>query len=340
MMIKAKLWAYIRSQSERVSYADILAEIDSAESTVTRHLKSLISEWLIKKTKEWRRTFYELSHKAKIHQYFAQDYFLRDVVQYNPDFLKDYIPNETSFFGDEYTHIQHAIKWLQTLSTRDYKKNIRTIELMLTDLSFSSSKLEWNTYSYLDTELLLRSNVQPEWKSELDTQMILNHKYAIQYCLDTKHTDVYSQKFFREVHTLLAKDILHDDDIWVFRDNEVRIGWSTYEPMTSKVQILPEFDLFVEKLNQIKNPYEQSIFILTFIPYFQAFLDINKRTSRISAIAPLVRHWLPILSMLQINKEDYIEAIVAVYELNDTSLLASLYVKNYLLNMKRYLLRE
>jgi len=338
--MEKKLLSYMQWKKDAVAYTDLINFFEASESTVTRYLKKLINKWSITKIKTWRHTFYALSDKTRIQNYFQQDYFLRDVVQYNPDFLRSYIPNETSFFGEHYTYIQEAIKWLQTLTTRDYKKNIRVTELMLIDLSFSSSKLEWNTYSYLDTELLVKSDVEAKGKSSLDTQMILNHKHAIQYCLDTKNTTTYTPKFFREVHALLWTWLLHEDDVGVFRNHEVRIAWSTYEPLSSRIELSGEFDLFVEKLNTIKNPYEQSIFILTFIPYFQAFLDINKRTSRISAISPLVRHGLPILSMLQIDKQDYIAAIISIYELNDTTLLAELYVQNYLLNMKRYIFRN
>jgi Fic family protein len=89
-------------------------------------------------------------------------------------------------------------------------------------------------------------------------------------------------------------------------------------------------------LNSIKNPFEQSLFILVFIPYFQLFLDINKRVSRISANIPLIKNGYEPFSFLQIKERDYINAILAIYELNDVSLMADLFVNNYLLNLDRY----
>jgi Fic family protein len=93
----------------------------------------------------------------------------------------------------------------------------------------------------------------------------------------------------------------------------------------------------LEKLNEIQNPFEQSLFMLVFIPYFQIFLDINKRTSRMSSNLPLLKHNLPLISLLAVEKRTYINAILAVYELNDVSLLRDMFVENYLLNMKRYI---
>ncbi|MDP2091200.1 MAG: hypothetical protein Q8K30_06420 [Candidatus Gracilibacteria bacterium] len=66
-------------------------------------------------------------------------------------------------------------------------------------------------------------------------------------------------------------------------------------------------------------------------------MDINKRTSRIGANIPLIKNGLIPFSFLQIKDRDYINAILAVYELNDVSLMRDLFVNNYLLNMKRYI---
>ncbi|USN58357.1 MAG: Fic family protein [Candidatus Peribacteria bacterium] len=61
----------------------------------------------------------------------------------------------------------------------------------------------------------------------------------------------------------------------------MNIGGSSYTPLSNPFQLEEQFEIFLQKLNEIKNPFEQSLFILVFIPYFQIFMDINKRTSRI-----------------------------------------------------------
>jgi hypothetical protein len=52
---------------------------------------------------------------------------------------------------------------------------------------------------------------------------------------------------------------------------------------------------------------------------------------------PLLKHNLPLISLLAVEKRTYISAILAVYELNDVSLLRNLFVDNYLLNFNRYI---
>ena len=233
--------------------------------------------------------------------------------------------------------IEENYNQIKDISTYDYKKDIRQIENLLIDLSYASSKLEWNTYSYLDTEVLVKYNEEAEWKTKKETQMILNHKNIIKYLIDFRKEIKFDKKTFFEVHEILWKGLLLVDYLWKIRDKEVKIWGSTYIPLDNHFKLEEEFELFLEKLNKIKNPFEQSLFILVFIPYFQIFMDINKRTSRISANIPLIKNWFAPISLLQVKEKDYILAILAIYELNDTSLMRDIFVNNYLLNLERYI---
>ena len=55
---------------------------------------------------------------------------------------------------------------------------------LLIDLSWNSSRLEGNTYSLLETERLLELGEVAEGKNRRETQMILNHKAAIEFIVD------------------------------------------------------------------------------------------------------------------------------------------------------------
>lgn len=332
-----QIFDFIKSKT-KISYTDILQRFPNiAETTVTRNLNKLQKEWRILKTKIWKNTFYEIIWKDFILEYFNKPFFEREKKEYSFDFLGDYIPNETSFLWEKYEILKREYLDKEILSSYDYKQNLRAIENLLIDLSFSSSKLEWNTYSYLDTEILIKYNNSAEWKTQVETQMILNHKNAIKYIIDNKKEIKLSTQDFQNIHILLWKWLLLEDYLWKIRTSEVSIWGSAYTPLENHFQLKEQFELFLQKLNEIKNPFEQSLFILVFIPYFQIFMDINKRTSRISSNIPLIKNWLIPFSFLQINDRQYINAILAVYELNDVSLLRDMFVENYLLNMKRYI---
>jgi len=332
-----QIFDFIKSKT-KISYTEILQNFSKiAESTITRNLNKLQNEWKILKIKVWKNTFYELAWKDYILEYFNKPFFEREKKEYNFDFLGNYIPNKTSFLWEKYEILKKEYLDKEILSSYDYKQNLRAIENLLIDLSFSSSKLEWNTYSYLDTEILIKYNNRAEWKTQVETQMILNHKNAIKYIIDNKKEINLSMQDFQNIHILLWKWLLLEDYLWKIRTSEVNIWSSAYTPLDNHFQLKEQFEMFLKKLNEIKNPFEQSLFILVFIPYFQIFMDINKRTSRISSNIPLIQNWLIPFSFLQINDRDYINAILAIYELNDISLLRDLFVENFLLNMKRYI---
>lgn len=223
------------------------------------------------------------------------------------------------------------------LNTDSFLNNRRLLEISLIDLSFASSFLEGNTYDYVDTEILVKYNEIAKEKTKDDTQMILNHKKCIEYMIHYKKELPFSRRTFFEIHTLLRESLLPRENLGIIRTRVVEIGMSAYTPLDNIYLLGEEFDVFLDKLWKIEDPLEQSIFILVFIPYFQVFLDINKRTSRMSANLPLLKHNMPLISFLAVEKRDYIDAILAIYELHDTSLMARVFTENYLLNMHRYI---
>jgi Fic family protein len=270
-------------------------------------------------------------------EYIRVPFFSREKKSYNPQFLGSYIPNTTSFFTKtQKEKLNNALKDLN-LDTDFFLNNKRLLEITLIDLSFASSSLEGNTYDYVDTEILVKYNEIAKDKAQDDTQMILNHKKCIEYMLYYKKELPYTKRTFMEIHTLLGEKLLPRENLGIIRNRIVEIGASAYTPLDNQYQLEEEFEIFLSKLQEIENPFEQSLFILIFIPYFQIFLDINKRTSRMSANLPLLKHNMPLISLLAVEKRDYIDAILAIYELNDPSLMAELYTNNYLLNMHRYI---
>jgi len=300
-------------------------------TTIYRWLKKLEQAWKIIQVKKW---IYQL--KVLPEDYFDIPVWERKKVIYNPDFLRNYQPNKTYFFSSENLEkLEKVVKDLP-IDTDFYKTNKRFLETLLIDLSFASSYLEWNTYSYLDTELLLKYNEINKEKTKQETQMILNHKKAIEYMIYYKKDLTFTKKTFFELHYLLGDKLLPKSELWIIRNHSVEIGWSTYQPLGDRVTLEKEFEIFLEKLNQIKNPFEKSLFIMVFIPYFQLFSDVNKRLSRIIGNLPLIKYNLPVLSLIQLEKKKYIVWILSVYELNDVSLLQDIWAENYLLNLERY----
>jgi len=319
-------------QKETIKVSDILEVLKIDRTTVYRDFKELERQNEIQEVWKW-------IYKKKLNplNYLQTPFFQRAKKWYNFGFLANYKPNETFFFTPNQQKIlENSISNID-IHTNFYLNNKRLLEITLIDLSFASSYLEWNTYDYLDTEILIKYHEIAKQKSQDDTQMILNHKKCIEYMVFYKKELLFSKQTFFEIHTLLWDWLLPKENLWIIRNKIVEIWASSYSPLDNKFQLEEQFEIFLHKLNQIKNPFEQSLFILVFIPYFQVFLDINKRTSRMSANLPLLKNNLPLISLLAVEKRTYINAILSVYELGDVSLMRDLFVENYLLNMKRYI---
>jgi hypothetical protein len=72
------------------------------------------------------------------------------------------------------------------------------------------------------------------------------------------------------------------------------------------------------------------------LPYLQPFEDVNKRTSRLAANIPLIRHNLCPLSFIDVPQAAYVDAMMGVYELNRVELLRDVFVWAYERSCQQY----
>lgn len=304
-------------------------------TTVFRAVKILFTKKIVLRKRVGRSTFYNYNTK-NIEEYFNRPFFERPEVQYTPSFLREYIPKSSSFF--EKKELDMLLEWNKgtELSTDYLLKNKRLLENLIIDFSYSSSFLEGNSYTYLDTEVLIRYKETAKGKTEEEATMILNHKDAIEYVTMHKNELSFSKKELFSIHTLLGKGLLEKKALGVIRPLPVKIGGSSYTP-SDNMHILEEIlEEFLRKLTLIQNPFEQSLFILVFLPYFQLFEDINKRTARVFCNIPLLKHNLIPFSFLTVEKKKYITALLAIYELNDVTLLKEVFLDAYKKSHERY----
>jgi Fic family protein len=138
------------------------------------------------------------------------------------------------------------------------------------------------------------------------------------------------------LHYLLSDGLVLPQYSGKIRDHGVRISGSTYIPLENPKEIEKQLKRICAKATKIQNPFETGIFLLTHIAYLQAFIDINKRTSRLSANIPLIKSNAVPLSFNDIEKEDYNSAMLAVYELNQVEPLAELFNFSYIRSCQQY----
>ena len=208
---------------------------------------------------------------------------------------------------------------------------------LLIDLSWNSSRLEGNTYSLLDTQRLISAGEAADNKSATEAQMILNHKDAIEFMVNSVDDIGFNRYTILNLHALLSNNLLPDPAAsGRLRSFAVGINQSVYIPLAIPQQIEEMFDLILEKLDQIENPFEQSFFTMVHFPYLQPFDDINKRVSRLAANIPLNRHNLAPLSFVDVPNSTYIQGLIGVYELNRVDLLKDVFMWAYERSAARY----
>jgi hypothetical protein len=256
----------------------------------------------------------------------------RKPVGYNPDFLASYQPNIDHYLTPYELNRLSLIGRTTGVNKPAGSYARQIFDRILIDLSYHSSRLEGNSYSLLETQRLIALGKLADDKSVEEAQMILNHKDAIKFLVEGWKGGPeigFNRYTIFNLHALLAYDFLEPKSCGRLRNIDIGIYSSVFTPLQIPQQIDLQFELILEKVQQIENPIEQAFFILVHIPYLQPFEDVNKRVSRLAANIPLNQHNLSPLSFIDVPHDMYIKGILAVYELNRVELLKDIFLWAY-----------
>lgn len=254
----------------------------------------------------------------------------RPWVGYDHEWLYAYVPGET-YYLPQAVRSHLATIGRSPVAGRPAGTFARDIyERLLVDLSWASSRLEGNTYSRLDTELLLEFGQRADGKDATEAQMILNHKAAIDLLVSLGPELRVSEQLLRGLHARLAENLMrHKAHEGQLRRGEVGITNSKYYPTAVPQLITDCFARIASTAAAIPDPFEQSFFLLVHLPYLQPFNDVNKRTSRLAANIPLIAGNLCPLTFVDVPPQRYAAAILSVYELKRTEPLREVFVQAY-----------
>ena len=348
-----------------VSVQDILEALDEdiARRTLQSHLKRLVEEGRIVKAgaRRWTRYFppvpstvretgaadsrgdgpvgeVPLSKQAvDIRKYVRRPLRSRNPVGYHHGFLDSYRPNRTAYLSSkERAHLREVgtpLSGQEPAGT--YARQI--LNRLLIDLSWNSSRLEGNTYSLLDTRRLIDFGELAEGKEQLDAQMILNHKDAIEFLVSSAEEIDFNRHTILNLHALLANNLLANPEATGrLRHIAVGIEKSAFHPLEVPQRIEECFDQILDTARAIEDPLEQAFFVMVQLPYLQPFDDVNKRVSRLAANIPLVKANLTPLSFTDVPSRTYTQAVLGIYELNRVELLKDVFIWAYERSAMRY----
>jgi Fic family protein len=272
-----------------------------------------------------------------IKAYVRQPRQLRAPVGYKLEFLEQYHPNHTAYLPPDLRDQLHALGRSPADQTPAGTFARDILNRLLIDLSWASSQLEGNTYSRLDTERLIEFGQAAEGKDALETQMILNHKQAIEYLVRDPDAASLTPGTIIALHAFLSDGLMADPmACGRIRRRAVEIGGSVYLPVALPHRLEELFGIVVGMAAEIRDPFEQAFFLMVHLPYLQPFEDVNKRVSRLAANIPFIRHNLCPLSFIDVPQPAYVDAMIGVYELNRIELLRDVFVWAYARSCQQY----
>ena len=270
-------------------------------------------------------------------EYVSRPLAARRLCGYEWGMLDDYIPNRTEYIPAsmkvQLQRIGSPIVAERAAGT--FARDI--LNRFLIDLSWASSSLEGNTYTRLDTERLIQFGEQASGKDARETQMILNHKAAIEWLVEGGEDVGINRHTLLNLHALLSENLMADPEAsGRLRGRPVDIGGTTYTPNAIPQAVDEVFSEILDKAAAIGDPFELAFFLMVHLPYLQPFEDVNKRVSRLAANIPLVRGNLCPLSFVDVPERAYVAAYLSVYELTRVELLLDVFVWAYERSCRRY----
>lgn len=259
------------------------------------------------------RAYFQEGSKERIT---ARDSFNFEIFGYLPDI----------FNKQEIVEIEKVLKKLSIQEEKmDRTLFKREIERFTVEFSWKSSHIEGNTYTLLETELLLKQRREAAGHPKYEAIMLLNHKDAMDHILNNRYDfQMLTMKNLQTIHGLLVKDLGITPGI---RHGEVAITGTNYIPPNNKHDILNALEKTIKTIQDVTHPLAKSLIAHAMIAYIQPFTDGNKRTARTVANALLIASDMYPLSYRTLDELDYLHAILLFYEQNNLYHLKRLFLE-------------
>lgn len=317
-----------------------LSEDKGSKITILRDLEVLLENNFIKKIGKARSiTYFPVNYNELLKKYDIEEYFKiatdNRIIKYSQFNFGVFSWLQNILSIDELKEIEKYndifVQKIQQLTPVILKKEF---ERLMIELSWKSSQIEGNTYSLLDTEILIKENVEAEGHKAEEAIMILNHKKALDYIFDNKdYFKIITISKLEELHAILTANMNVSNGL---RKSSVGIVGTNYKPLSNQHQIREAVEKLVEQINITKNPLEKALIAVIMISYIQPFEDGNKRTGRILANAILLANNYCPLSYRSIDEKEYKKAVIIFYENNSLDYFKYLFIEQFKFAVDKY----
>ena len=305
-----------------------------SQSTINRDLKALVIAGKIVISGTGRSTAYSIAPGHKFLQTTIGDsYFDKDIderrgnTSINASLFSELsgVPIFTATELEKLNGLQALhLKKITTLSPALRQKENERLSI---ELSWKSSQIEGNTYSLLETEVLIEQHIPAEGKTNDEALMLLNHKKALDYLFDHRISlNPLRVATIENIHSLLLEGLGINRNI---RTRMVGITGTSYTPPDNQHQIREYLELSCQLINERSNIFEKALLAVLLVSYIQPFEDGNKRTGRITGNGILIENNYCPLSYRSVKPIDYKKAMILFYEQNNLSLYKQLFIEQF-----------
>lgn len=325
------------------SISEITAQIasEATERTILRDLQPLLDAGYIQSSGSGRSVVYT-------NDVTGQFFVPLDAIRYTDEVPEKRVGARTDYHREIWQQWPDTLFLDQTLQSMGEQTDLyttkiaqqspdvqkRELERFVIELSWKSSRIEGNTYTLLDTELLIKEGIPSLKNTPAETTMILNHKTAFDFVREQSlKKSGLSVGYIDQVHRLLMEGLLEDIEL---RKQAVGITGSTYRPLDNQFQIKEALEELVGTIKQQSSVYDQALTALLGISYIQPFVDGNKRTARLVANGLLLAGGAAPLSYRNVDEVLYRASLLVFYEQLSIVPMRELFIEQYQFATEHY----
>ena len=328
----------------KTSFGSVFAELglESSERTTKRDLTELVQAGYLSTVGGGRSLEYKITFSGRlflpldVDVYSDTDLDARTGVSERYELsLWDNWPRTLFTEEEQAVFATATAKYKERSQDQSPDAHKRELERFVIEMSWKSSQIEGNTYTLLDTELLLKEGIVSDSNTPDETQMILNHKAAFDFVLSNQadFKTGLTVALIDEVHKLLMKDLLEDLGV---RKGVVGITGSRYQPLDNQHQLKEALADFVRVTRESDDVFSQALTSLVGISYIQPFVDGNKRTARLVANGILIASGCAPLSYRDVDERAYRARLLVFYEQLSIVPMKELLVSQYKFSTEHY----
>lgn len=195
---------------------------------------------------------------------------------------------------------------------------------------YYSGKIEGNTYTYVETEALLKDGITSE-KSYEDAKMLKNlfntFVSELEYINKGQNQEIIDERTLFRIHQSISTGLVSNEESGCLRNRAVRISGTTYIPPKSQQEIKSKLNEILFQQEEYTNPLEKAVYLHCNLARLQPFIDGNKRTSRmVESIVLMNADIIPVYSAKDSDMLSYRRGLIAFYETEDYSKYADYFL--------------